>query len=58
MTPKPEPRDDGRRDVRCWNCHRLICRAAADAIRAGKDVEIKCKDCNALNYIAGYDEAA
>lgn len=38
--------------VRCQACGRLLCRIDAEALKAGKALEIKCK-CDALNYRIG-----
>lgn len=46
-------KDDGRVDVRCGKCKRLLARAMPSAVASGKDIEIKCKDCNELNYLQG-----
>jgi phage FluMu protein Com len=50
--------DEHRREVRCCQCGKLLAKAATDAVRADRDVEIKCHSCNAYNYIRGRDEAA
>jgi phage FluMu protein Com len=47
-----------RREVRCWQCKKLLAKVTPQAIRADHDVEIKCSACNAMNYLRGYDEAA
>lgn len=36
-------------------CQKLLCEMHEDAIRPGRIVRVKCKDCNALNSFAGTD---
>ena len=50
-------KDDGRVDIRCSRCNRLLARATPSAVSPGKDSEIKCKDCNELNYVQGHEAA-
>lgn len=60
MSPsaRADVRDDGKRRVRCHKCGRTLAFADADPVRAGKEIEIKCRDCNELNYLLGRPEAA
>lgn len=54
---------DGRRDsvskpveqlVRCRKCRKLLCKVTSrDAVRQGEQVEIKCSNCNDVNYLVG-----
>lgn len=38
-------------------CNKLLLEMHQDAIRTGKFVRIKCKDCNAFNFFSGTDAA-
>lgn len=36
-------------------CNKLLLEMHQDAIRAGKFLRVKCKDCNAFNFFSGTD---
>jgi phage FluMu protein Com len=54
----PETREDGKRRVACCECKKTLAYADPDPVRGGKEIEIKCWKCNAMNYLIGRDEAA
>jgi ribosomal protein S27E len=58
MAKPAEIRADGKRRVACCRCGRTLAYADPDPVRPEKEIEIKCHDCNEMNYLMGRDEAA
>lgn len=41
-------------EVRCRTCKRLLCKATVSSpLRPAEAIEIKCRACDALNYLMG-----
>jgi len=55
MSKTAELREDGLRRIRCATCSKTLAYASPDPVRGGKVVEIKCRDCNAMNYLVGQE---
>jgi phage FluMu protein Com len=52
--------EDRLSDFRCTGrkkdgqgCNKLLLQMHADALRSGRTIRIKCKDCNAMNVVSG-----
>ena len=45
-------------EMRCVRCARLLQKVEENALRPGKQLEIKCGHCKVMNYLVGADDSA
>lgn len=45
-------------EMRCVRCGRLLQKVEENALRPGKQLEIKCSHCKVMNYLVGVDDSA